>query len=240
MSHGFVIRGVMTAVAVMAFASSACAQGGTDPIAPTPAAALTPSNSSLLRGQVAELFSVYVPRPAADIQTQLDNAREFQVAANAQITQARALAVEADNRAKIMKDELETTRTKRGVAKKNKDKAAADALEATAKRQADELAYFENLRDAMEAEADRIMTEQEAMAARVKSLQLETLVAKKNEELRSPLAPSDGAGQYEIMLRNLLEAQGESADKFRQAAEKDKRVVERRMAQLKSLAKLQK
>lgn len=235
MSHRLLIAaGVAALVSVVPIHGSVRAQGGE---APSPA--LAPSNSSLLRGQVAELFSVYVPRPAADIQAQLDNAREFQVAANAQITQARALAAEAGNRARIMKEELETTKTKRGIAKKSKDKAAVDALEATAKRQSDELQYLENLRDAMNAEADRIMTEQEAMSARVKALQLETMVAKKNEELRSPLAASDGAAQYQVMLRNLLDAQRDSAEKFRQAAEKDKKVVERRIAQLKSLEKLQ-
>jgi len=205
---------------------------------PVSAATLAPSTSTLLRGTVAELLSVYVPRDVKDLQQQLQNAREFQIAATSQINTARALAAEAEGRATIMKEEIETTKAKRAAAKKAKDKPAIDALDATAERQDNEKDYLENLRDAMMAEADRVETEQAAMAARVKSLELETLVSSKNEELRGPLANSQSAAQYQTLLRNLLDAQRDTADKFRVAAEKDKRVTERRIEQLKALSKL--
>jgi len=207
-------------------------------IPPVSPATLAPSTNSLLRGTVAELLSVYMPRDVKDLQTQLQNAREFQIAATSQINTARALAAEADGRATIMKEEIETTKAKRSAAKKAKDKPAMDALDATSQRQENEREYLENLRDAMMAEADRVETEQAAMAARVKSLELETLVSSKNEELRGPLANSQSATQYQTLLRNLLDAQRDTADKFRLAAEKDKRVTERRIAQLKALSKL--
>lgn len=215
------------------------ARGAADTLTPpVSAATLAPSTSSLLRGTVAELLSVYVPRDLRDLQQQLQNAREFQVAATSQINTAHALAAEAESRVTIMVEEIATTKAKRSVAKKAKDKPAMDALDATAERQKNEKAYLENLREAMMAEADRVETEQAAMAARVKSLELETLLSSKNEELRSPLANSQSAAQYQTLLRSLLDAQRDSADKFRQAAEKDKRVTDRRIAQLKSLSKL--
>lgn len=236
MKHRVAIALLMLGILAGLKAGAALAQGTATP---DPAGALAPSTGTLLRGQVAELFSVYLPRGPQDIQRMLDNAREFQMSASAQITQARTLANEATHRARIMREEIATSKTKRGVAKKAKDKAAIEALDATIERQQGELAYLEDLRSAMDAEADRVVTEQAAMTARVKALQLETLLAKKNEELRSPLASSDAPGQYRIMLRNLLDAQRESADRFREAAEKDRKVVERRIAQLKSLSKLQ-
>ncbi len=218
---------------------AAHAQGFTDTTPMSTTSALTaPSGNSLLHGQVAELFSVYVPRAAADIQQQLDNARGFQISASAQIAQTRSLGGDADNRARVMKEEIGTSKTKRGIAKKAKDKAAVESLDATIRRQEDELQYLQNLRDAMLAEADRLATEQAAVAARVKALQFETLVAKKNEELRSPLATSDAADQYQVMLRNLLDAQRDSAEKWRLAAEKDKKVAERRIEQLEALTRL--
>src|SRR5262245_65747961 len=63
--------------------------------APTSSAITAPSGSSLMRGTIAELFSVYVPRPSADIQKKLDSARELQIALTEQITQATSLAGEA-------------------------------------------------------------------------------------------------------------------------------------------------
>jgi hypothetical protein len=207
-------------------------------ILPASAATLAPSTSSLLRGTVAELLSVYVPRDLKDLQQQLQNAREFQMAATSQINTAHALAAEAESRVTVMTEEIETTKVKRSVAKQAKDKPAMEALDATAERQKNEKAYLENLRDAMMAEADRVETEQAAMAARVKSLELETLLSSKNEELRGPLANSQTAAQYQTLLRSLLDAQRDSADKFRKAAEKDKRVTDRRIAQLESLRRL--
>jgi hypothetical protein len=237
-------RMVVECVAVlMAVANRpADAQGSADATAPnsTLSALTAPSGSSLLRGQVAELFSVYVPRTPADIQQQLDSARGFQISAIAQIAQTRSLAGDADNRARVMREEIETSKTKRGIAKKAKDKPAVESLDATVKRQEDELQYLLNLREAMLAEADRLATEQAAVAARVKALQFETLVAKKNEELHSPLATSNAADQYQVMLRNLLDAQRDSAIKWREASEKDRKVAERRIEQLKALSRLQK
>jgi signal transduction histidine kinase len=227
------------AAATLLAATVGPARGTADTLTPpVSAATLAPSTSSLLRGTVAELLSVYVPRDLKELQQQLQNAREFQMAATSQINTAHALAAEAESRVTVMVEEIETTKAKRAAAKRAKDKPAMEALDATSERQKNEKEYLENLRDAMMAEADRVETEQAAMAARVKSLELETLLSSKNEELRSPLANSQSAAQYQTLLRSLLDAQRDSADKFRKAAEKDKRVTDRRIEQLKSLSKI--
>ena len=210
------------------------------PAASQPAAAGMPASVSatMLRGgEMGELLAVYVPRSEAEVKRLLDDMRNLQRSSESEVGEARRLASEADGRVRIMKEEIKTTKVRRDVAKKSKDEAARKELEAALERQDREQDYLEHLRDALRADADRLDAEKAASAARVEALGLELQVADRYEELAATRT-SDAPDEYCALLGKMLEAQKQSADKWREASDRRKKVAERRLKQLQSLSKL--
>ncbi len=215
---------------------------------PGPATAQSPPDSAATRamrtapllrgGEMGELLSVYVPRAESELRRLLEESRNLERSAGSEVDNSRRLATEADGRARIMKEEIETTKVRRDVAKKSKDKTAQSELDATSKRQSRELDYLENLRDALRADADRLESERAAAAARAKALELELRVTHRNAEIGSAPVTAETASQYRSLLREMLEAYKQSADRWADASGKRKRVAERRLKQLESLSKL--
>jgi hypothetical protein len=206
-----------------------------------PADISTSLSRTLLRGgEMGELLAVYVPRQEAEITRLLDATRSSQRSADSEIEDARRLASEADGRVRIMKEEIETTNTRRDVAKQSKDDVAVVELEAISKRQSREKAYLERLRDALRADADRLEADRGATAARVKALEWELEVARKYNQIGSQATPPETVVQYRQLLHRMLDAQKDSAERWKDASEKRKRVADRRLKQLESLSKLAK
>jgi hypothetical protein len=213
------------------------AQTGTEP---RPAVTV-PSAASLLKGgAMGELLTVYVPRSQQDIQQLIETSKSLQRGAQEEIDDAKQIAQEADGRAKVMSEELETSQTKLKVAKTSKDKTASAELDGTIKRQKHELDYLQKLRAAASTDADRLKSEQSAVAARQKSLELELDVAKQHAALGAGTPSADAEAKYRAQLRNLLEAQRTAADRSSDAAKLLKSVADKRLKQLSSLAKISK
>jgi hypothetical protein len=215
-----------------------------------PAASQSPADPSVARGmpasvsatmlrggEMGELLAVYVPRSDAEVRRLLDDMRNLQRSAESEVAETRRLASEADGRVRIMQEEIKTTKVRRDVAKKEKDQAARSELDATLKRQERERDYLGHLRDALRADADRLDAEKAASGARVKALELELQVADRYEEIAAAQT-ADAPDEYCALLGRVLEAQKQSADKWRDASDKRKKVAERRLKQLQSLSKL--
>ena len=103
---------------------------------------LTGSAASLLKGgEMGELLAVYVPRGEAEVERLLDDARRSAQSAAAAIDGTRRLATDADDRARIMKEEIETTRVRWEVARREQNQAASNSLDITYRRQSHERQY---------------------------------------------------------------------------------------------------
>jgi hypothetical protein len=196
--------------------------------------------ASMLRGgPMGELMSVYPPRGLAEVQHQLDNSRSLQKSADDDIAESRRLAEAADGQVRIMTEELETTKTRLSVAKKMKNESDRLSLTSDVKRQDAERKYLVRLRDAMRADAELLGSESDAAAARVKALDLEIEVARKHEQLgASPAPAAPELAEYRKLLKRMLQAQENAAQRGRIAAEKRKQVADRRLKQLDALQKL--
>jgi hypothetical protein len=200
---------------------------------------LTGNSATLLRGgPMGELLAVYVPRLETEVQRLLEDARELERWAMDEVESTRRLALDADGRARIMREEIQTTRVRWDVARAAKDAAALAALDAAHKRQVRERTYLEQLRDALRADADRIEADRSAATARVKALELELLVARKNLDLSGPVASPAAVAQYRALLRQMLDAQQAAAIRARDAADRHRLVAERKLRQLETLNRL--
>ena len=167
-------------------------------------------------------------------------ARDLSVTNAREIETARRLAMESDGRLRVIKEEIETTRVRRDVAKKAKDEAQKNQLDEVVKRQERERAYLQRLSDAMRADNQRLDAERVAADSWVKSLEEETLVARRHAEIgaREP-SPSE-ASDYRTRLRRLLDSQKQASERWESASQLRKLVAERRIKQLEALSKLTK
>jgi hypothetical protein len=203
-------------------------------------AAIVGSAESLLRGgEMGELLAVYVPRGSMEVQHQLDDARTSDRSAATMVDGTRRLAADADGRARIMREELQSNRVRFDVARKSQDAVATTELEAAYKRQSRELDYLTQVRDALRADADRMDADRAAASAHIHALELELAVAQKHIELsrgRKPTAAT--VSQYRLLLHDMLDAQRTAAERVRDAAERRRLVADRRLKQLESLNKL--
>ena len=203
-------------------------------------AAIVGTAESLLRGgEMGELLAVYVPRGASEVQHQLDDARASDRAAATTVDGTRRLAADADGRARIMREELQSNRVRYDVARRAQDAVATAELDAAYKRQSKELDYLTQMRDALRADADRMDADRAAASAHVHALELELAVSQKHLELARGRRPAPGAlGQYRLLLHDMLDAQRTAAERGRDAAERRRLVADRRLKQLESLIKL--
>lgn len=236
-------------ILLVAGASESFAQAKADPATMSGSARAT-----LLRGgQLGELLSVYVPRNESEVQRLLGDSRDAEQAVLNEVERTRDLALDADGRARIMKEELEATRVRRDVARRAKDATAMAELEQAFQRQDRERAYLEDLRDALRADIERQTAEREAAASRTKALELEVRVVQRNRELTSPPPGASGSrtasapppaptaaalAQYRALLRDMLEAQRTAADRWATAAERRRLLAERKIRQLDALTRL--
>lgn len=199
---------------------------------------LTGNAATLLKGgEMGELLAVFVPRGEAEVQRLLDDARRAEQSAAAEIESTRRLATNADDRARIMKEELETTRVRWEVARREQNQPATNELDATYRRQSRERQYLEQMREALRADADRLEAERAAATARVKALELELKVAQSNAQL-SAAPTAEAMAQYRELLRDMLVADGQAADRGRDAADKRRLVADKRLRQLDALERL--
>jgi len=218
----------------VAHAQTADSTGATPP-ATTPAPV---ANASLLqRGVTGELLALNVPRSEMELQRLVDEARSLARLAELESKSNQDRALEAEGRARAMAQEMDATKAKRDEAKKAKDKAALADLDAVYKRQEVEFRYLVQVRDAMRADADRLLSAQEAATAQAKALDLEIQLVRKQNAIGDTPSQQDVA-QFRAMLRSMLESQRDAANKGREASDKRKRVVEQRLKQLDALAKL--
>jgi hypothetical protein len=203
-------------------------------------AAIVGAAESLLRGgEMGELLAVYVPRGTGEVQHQLDDARASDRAAATMVDGTRRLAADADGRARIMREELQSNRVRYDVARKAQDPVATTELDAAYKRQSRELDYLTQMRDALRADAERMDADRVAAAAHVHALELELAVATRHAQLATGKHPADATvAQYRQLLHDMLEAQRTAAERARDAAERRRLAADRRLKQLESLSKL--
>jgi hypothetical protein len=203
-------------------------------------AAIVGSAESLLRGgEMGELLAVYVPRGSAEVQHQLDDARASDRAAATMVDGTRRLAADADGRARIMREELQSNRVRYDVARKAQDNVATTELDAAYKRQTKELDYLTQMRDALKADADRMDADRVAAAAHIHALELELAVSTRQAQLATGKRPPDATiAQYRLLLHDMLDAQRTAAERVRDAAERRRLAADRRLKQLESLSRL--
>ena len=203
-------------------------------------AAIVGNAESLLRGgEMGELLAVYVPRGAAEVQHQLDDARSSDRAAATMVDGTRRLAADADGRARIMREELQSNRVRYDVARKAQDNVATSELDAAYKHQSKELDYLTQMRDALKADADRMDADRVAAAAHIHALELELAVSTKHVQLSTGKRPPDAeVTQYRLLLHDMLDAQRTAAERGRDAAERRRLAADRRLKQLESLGRL--
>lgn len=225
---------IVVAAAVASFwIVPAAAQTAPDSSAQTPAVA-----TLLQGGTMGELLAINVPRSQDDIQRLIDEARRLEKTAAEEIESGRQLAIKAEDRTKIMKSELENTKTRRDAAKKEKDKVQAGQYDQTAKKQSQELRYLTQLSDAVKADADRLESAKSAANATAKALEKELDVVRKQAELGAGTPTPEAIAQYRNMLRDMLQSQRDAASKAQIASDKKKKLAEQRLKQLDALGKL--
>ena len=232
--------GALVAALILALATSR-AQPPTRAGSPadTARSPLAGNAATLLRGgEMGELLAVYVPRGETEVQRMLEDAREAERSAAGEVESIRRLEADADGRARIMREEIQTTRVRWDVARATRDQRASAELDATYKRQVRERVYLEQLRDALRADAGRLEADRAAAGAWVKALELELLVSRKNLDLSGPVAPPHLVAQYRSLLRQMLDAQQAAAIRAREAADHRRLVAERKLRQLESLNRL--
>jgi len=202
-------------------------------------AAIVGTAETMLRGgEMGELLAVYVPRGSAEVQHQLDDARNSDRAAATAVDGTRRLAADADGRARITREELQSNRVRLDVARKSGDVTAATELEAAYRRQSKEMDYLTQMRDALRADADRMDADRLAASAHIHALELELAVARKQIELSARKPEPAAVQQYRLLLHDMLDAQRTAAEKVRDAAERRRLAADRRLKQLESLGRL--
>ena len=202
--------------------------------------AIVGTAESLLRGgELGELLAVFVPRGGAEVQHQLDDARASDRAAATTVDGTRRLAADAEGRARIMREELQSNRVRYDVARKAQDQVATSELDAAYKRQSKELDYLTQMRDALRADAERMDADRVAAAAHIHALELELAVSTRHAQLSTGKRPPDATvAQYRLLLHDMLDAQRTAAERVRDAADRRRLVADRRLKQLESLIKL--
>jgi len=202
--------------------------------------AIVGTAESLLRGgEMGELLAVYVPRGSGEVQHQLDDARASDRAAATTVDGTRRLAADADGRARIMREELQSNRVRYDVARKSQDNVATSELDVAYKHQSKELDYLTQMRDALRADADRMDADRVAAAAHIHALELELSVSTRHAQLSTGKRPPDATvAQYRLLLHDMLEAQRTAAERGRDAAERSRLAADRRLKQLESLGRL--
>ena len=203
-------------------------------------AAIVGTAESMLRGgEMGELLAVYVPRGAGEVHHQLDDARASDRAAATMVDGTRRLAADADGRARIMREELQSNRVRYDVARKAQDNVAATELDAAYKRQSKELDYLTQMRDALKADAERMDADRIAAAAYIHALELELAVSTRHAQLSTGKRPPEATiAQYKLVLHDMLDAQRTAAERVRDAAERRRLAADRRLKQLETLTKL--
>ena len=197
------------------------------------------AESMLRGGEMGELLAVYMPRGTGEVQHQLDDARASDRAAATTVDGTRRLAADADGRARIMREELQSNRVRFDVARKAQDNVATAELDAAYKRQSKELEYLTQMRDALKADADRMDADRVAAAAHIHALELELAVSTRQAQLATGKRPPDATlAQYRLLLHDMLDAQRTAAERVRDAAERRRLAADRRLKQLESLSKL--
>ena len=202
--------------------------------------AIVGTAESMLRGgEMGELLAVYMPRGTGEVQHQLDDARASDRAAATTVDGTRRLAADADGRARIMREELQSNRVRFDVARKAQDNVATAELDAAYKHQSKELDYLTQMRDALKADADRMDADRVAAAAYIHALELELTVSTRHAELATGKRPPDATvAEYRSLLHDMLDAQRTAAERVRDAAERRRLAADRRLKQLESLGRL--
>jgi len=203
-------------------------------------AAIVGTAESMLRGgEMGELLAVYVPRGASEVQHQLEDARASDRSAATMVDGTRRLAADADGRARITREELQSNRVRYDVARKAQDNVATTELDVAYKRQSKELDYLTQMRDALKADADRMDADRLAASAHIHALELELAASTRHAQLSTGKRPPDATiTQYRLLLHDMLDAQRTAAERVRDAAERRRLAADRRLKQLESLGRL--
>jgi hypothetical protein len=197
----------------------------------------SPVPSVLRSGTMGELSAIYIPRSEATIKESLEFARDLEKTSADGLSESKRLATEADGRLQIINEELRTSTTRRDVAKKTKQQAQRQELDAAIKQQQRERDYVKEMKEAIETDSERLDSDRAAAAAYVKALELELDVARRQAEIGSDPAPLVAAS-YREMVRKMLEAQRDAADLWTEAGKRREAVAERKLHQLGTLDKV--
>src|SRR5262249_26251848 len=154
-------------------------------------------------GEMGELLAVYVPRGASEVQHQLDDARTSDRAAATAVDGTRRLADDADGRARITREELQSNRVRYDVARKAGDPTALAELDVTFKRGTKELDYLTQMRDALRADADRMDADRTAAAAHIHALELELTAATQHDQIVMKKPTPLQVSQYRDLLHDM-------------------------------------
>ena len=231
---------IALAVAVILLAVAVRHAARAQPPDTTGRSAIVGTAESLLRGgEMGELLAVYVPRGSGEVQHQLDDARASDRSAATMVDGTRRLAADADGRARIMREELQSNRVRYDVARKAQDAVATGALDAVYKRESKELDYLTQMRDALRADAERMDADRIAASAHIHALELELAVSTRHAQLATGKRPPDATiAQYRLLLHDMLDAQRTAAERVRDAAERRRLAADHRLKQLESLTRL--
>ena len=231
---------IALAVAVILLAAVVRHAAQAQPPDTTGRSAIVGTAESLLRGgEMGELLAVYVPRGAGEVQHQLDDARTSDRAAATMVDGTRRLAADADGRARIMREELQSNRVRYDVARKAQDAVATGALDAAYKRESKELDYLTQMRDALRADAERMDADRIAASAHIHALELELALSTRHAQLATGKRPPEATiSQYRLLLHDMLDAQRTAAERVRDAAERRRLAADHRLKQLESLTRL--
>lgn len=167
-----------------------------------------------------------------------------------QVARARMPVFEgAEKQAQIQVDpwkkEIDLTNSKIDVAKKEKNESSKVALEAEKKALERRKSLAENNHQLRKAETEVAKAELEQIEADLKAWELELELARhrsEREELAKAGTEGVGLAAVDQMIRDLekkaLEAQKDSADKSSKCADKEKNVVNKRLAILETQNKI--
>ncbi|HEX5000572.1 MAG TPA: hypothetical protein VFY29_20280 [Terriglobia bacterium] len=187
-------------------------------------------------GAMGELTRIYSPRNEKAIESSLDFARDLEQSSINELDETTRLEREADGRVRIMKEEIETSKVRRDIAKKAKEPAIRRFDDAV-KQQERELKYLKQVQEALRVNSDRLESDRVAANTYRKALELELDVARRRGKIGPSPAPEE-ISDYRDMLGRLFQAQKTAADRWVDAGKLRKRAAEQRIKGMRALERL--
>jgi hypothetical protein len=226
------VKALTVAGAVLALASLAAAQAPQEPVAPTGTAPAVPDYFSA----GTDSLIVVVPYRAQDeIRRDLEQAMAGQAQAVNEMERAKLIEAHAETRIKIKEVELQGIGAQLDLAKHEKNEMRKAEFEGRKKVAEAEKQLLEKRRDLRRREIDIAKARKEFFEAQGKSFQLEAELGVKREaraSMTSALLSGTGQEQFikatqeiDKLTKKVLDAQIETADKYKKQADLEVQIV---------------